>query len=113
MISNGLFYSLINSMQPINDVLFQQDNEPYHQEQVTQEYINDYFEEFQGFLKPLRSAKEVHEPAIKIIRDMMTAIEMAWFNICPQLYRPPVKSIVSRVAAISRARQYHKFIKLT
>lgn len=92
-------------MYPINDVLLQQDNEPYHQSQITQEYINDYFEEFRGFLKPLRSAKEVNELVIKIIKDMMTAIEMAWFNICLQLFRPLVKSMVSRVAAISRARQ--------
>lgn len=74
-------------MYSINDVLFQQNNEPYHQAQITEEYIHDYFEEFRRLLKPLRSAKEVNEPAIKIIRDMMTAIEMAWFNVCLQLFR--------------------------
>ena len=106
-------------MYPHNDGIFQQDNAPCHRAGVVQNWFEEHSGEFRRMVWPPRSPdmnpikhlwdvveRSIHtqNPAPTNTRELWAAIQTAWLNISPEVFRPLVESMPRRVAALRRAR---------
>jgi hypothetical protein len=97
-------------------------NAPCNRAGVVQYLFEEHSGEFRRMVWPPRSPDmnpikhlwdvvertiRTHNPAPTNTRELWAAIQTAWLNVSPEVFRPLVESMPRRVAALCRARRGH------